>query len=604
MLTPRQPSPRLLTPRQPSPRLLTPRQPSPRLLTPRQPSPRLLTPRQPSPRLLTPRQPSPRLLTPRQPSPRLLTPRQPSPRLLTPRQPSPRLLTPRQPSPRLLTPRQPSPRLLTPRQPSPRLLTPRQPSPRLLTPRQPSPRLLTPRQPSPRLLTPQMKNSPGSCILFYENRAEEATCFTPPLKPACPVIEQISGHSVVVKVSPACPATEELRLLYKMKEEEKDWKFQSVQSQDTVTLTDLSPDTEYEMKYTAVGKLNYTVDSDVIHLRVIDKKLIDATESVLETLNLIENKCSELMQDNSAVTFSAVHRKIRDMMRYCQTYKQDLSNRIKSVIQSIQTCEKDISALIDLLQAHNESPFNKSYLTDWITVKEKESNSVNKFLQQLCDSGAEVNNNLDTFLSDIEVKNLVCYTFSSLDLPDDLLSDQENFLKPSVMMRNSEKKPKAVPQTWLTGSVREKMRERLEIFKELMLLHGDQSTTFLVTSKEHTIHPGSCILLYVNGSDDAICFTPPLKPACPVIEKISGHSVVVKVSPACPATEELRLLYKMKEEKDWKSQSVQNHDTVTPTDLSPDTEYEMKYTAVGKLNYTVDSDVTRVTTRSTNIRAV
>ncbi|KAK2911139.1 hypothetical protein Q8A67_003272 [Cirrhinus molitorella] len=41
----------------------------------------------------------------------------------------------------------------------------------------------------------------------------------------------------------------------------------------------------------------------------------------------------------------------------------------------------------------------------------------------------------------------------------------------------------------------------------------------------------------------------------------------------------LRLLYKMKEEKDWKSQSVQRHDTVTLTDLSPDTEYEMKYAA-------------------------
>ncbi|KAL1273984.1 hypothetical protein QQF64_026798 [Cirrhinus molitorella] len=171
------------------------------------------------------------------------------------------------------------------------------------------------------------------------------------------------------------------------------------------------------------------------------------------------------------------------------------------------------------------------------------------------------------------------------------------------MTRNSEKKPKAVPQTWLTGSIRKKMREHLEIFKQMMLLHGDQSTTFLVISKEHTIHPGSCILLYENGSDEGICFTPPSKPACPVIEQISGHNVVVKVSPACPATEELRLLYKMKEEKDWKSQSVQRHDTVTLTDLSPDTEYEMKYAAVGKLNYIIDSDVIRVSTCTTNFRA-
>uniref|UniRef100_A0A9J7X4Y4 Fibronectin type-III domain-containing protein n=1 Tax=Cyprinus carpio carpio TaxID=630221 RepID=A0A9J7X4Y4_CYPCA len=444
---------------------------------------------------------------------------------------------------------------------------------------------------------------PGSCILLYENGSDEASCFTPPSEPACPVIEQISGHSVVLKVSPACPGTEELRLLYKMKEE-KDWKSQSVlQSHDTVTLTDLSPDTEYEMKYAAMGKLKYTIHSDVIHLRVIDKKLIDAKDSVLETLSLIENKCSELMENNSAVTFSAIHRKIQDMMKYCQTYKQDLHNRIKSMIQSIQACEKDISALTDLLQAHEESPFNKSDLTEWLTVKEKELKEVDVILQQLRDSGAEVNNNLDSFLLDTSIKNLVCYTFSSLDLPDDLLSDQEHFLNPQMMKRNSEKKPNAGSQTWLTGSIRETMKKHLKIFKELILSNGDQTTVFLIASKEHTIHPGSCILLYENGSDEASCFTPPSEPACPVIEQISGHSVVLKVSPACPATEELRLLYKMKEEKDWKSQSVlQSHDTVTLTDLSPDTEYEMKYAAMGKLNYTVHSDVIRVTTHTTNIR--
>ncbi|XP_073696888.1 uncharacterized protein [Garra rufa] len=137
---------------------------------------------------------------------------------------------------------------------------------------------------------------------------------------------------------------------------------------------------------------------------------------------------------------------------------------------------------------------------------------------------------------------------------------------------------------------------QIQDLKAKLLTDVDQS------AKQHTIHPGSCILLFENGSDEAIHFTLPSKPACPVIEKNSGHSVVVKVSPACNATEELRLLYKMKKEKDWKSRSVQSLDTVTLTDLSPDTEYEMKYTAVGKLNFFVDGDVITVTTRTT-IRA-
>ncbi|XP_073808194.1 uncharacterized protein isoform X2 [Danio rerio] len=443
-------------------------------------------------------------------------------------------------------------------------------------------------------------NHPGSCILLYENGSDKATCFTPPLKPAHPVIEQISGERVVLKATPVCPATEELKLLYKTTEED-DWKSQRVKkSQDTVFLTDLRPDTEYEMKFAAVGKLNYTIDSDVIHLRVIEKKLIDATESILEKLSLIEDKCSKLMEDKSAATFRAIHKKLEDMRRHCQIYKQDLEIKIKSTMQSVQACEKDISALTDLLQAHHESPFNESDLIEWIRVKETESKAVEKILQQLLDSGTEVNNSLDEYLFDVSVENVVCYTFTSLNLPDDLLSKQEDFLKPE-MMRNSDKKPNAVSETWLTGSIRETMKKHLEIFNELKCLYGSRSTTFLITYKDHTNHPGSCILLYENGSDKATCFTPPIKPAHPVIEQISGERVVLKATPVCPATEELKLLYKTKEEDDWKSQTVKkSQDTVILTGLRPDTEYKMKYVALGKLNYTIDSDVIGVTTRVLN----
>lgn len=444
----------------------------------------------------------------------------------------------------------------------------------------------------------EVKHSPGSCILLYENGSDEDICFTPPSKPACPVIEQIKGHDVVFKVPQTCLA-EELRLMYKMKDVE-DWKSQHLQRSNTVTLTDLSPDTEYEIKYTAVGKLNYAIDSDVIHIRVIDKKLISATESVLESLTLTENKCSELIDDSRSKIFSAFHKKIQDMMKYCQTYKQDLNTRIKSLIQSIQVCEKDICNLAHLLQAHEESPFTATNLTDWITTKETELNVVNTILKQLLDSGAEENNNLDTILSDINVENVVCFTFSSLEQPDELLSDHENYLKHQMMRRDSEKMPDAVSRTWLQGTVREKMREHVKIFKDIMTSHGSQSTKFLVFSKDHTIHPGSCILLYENGSDEAICFNPPSKPACPIIKQVRGHSVDLKVPSPCLVTVELKLMYKRKKEKEWKSQHVhKSQNTLTLTDLSPDTHYEMKYEAVGRLNYTIDSDVIRVTTVNT-----
>ncbi|XP_057180090.1 uncharacterized protein LOC130547806 [Triplophysa rosa] len=309
------------------------------------------------------------------------------------------------------------------------------------------------------------------------------------------------------------------------------------------------------------------------------------------------------MDDSRSKIFGAFNRKIQDMMKHCQTYRQDLNTRIQSLIQSIQACEKDICDLANLLQAHEESPFKATSLTEWITIKEKELNVVTRILQQLLDSGAEEHNNLDTILSDINVENVLCYTFSSLEEPDELLSHHENYLKHQMMRRDLEKMPDAVSRTWLQGTVREKMREHLQIFKDIMTSHHrSQSITFLILSKDHTIHPGSCILLYENGSDEDICFTPPSKPACPIIIQVRGHSVVLKMPSSCPVTVELKLLYKMKEEREWKSQHVhKSEDTVTLKDLSPDTQYDIKYTAVGKLNYTTDSDVIRVATHADTV---
>ncbi len=132
-----------------------------------------------------------------------------------------------------------------------------------------------------------------------------------------------------------------------------------------------------------------------------------------------------------------------------------------------------------------------------------------------------------------------------------------------------------------------------------MKSHDTQSTKFIVSSQDHKNHPGSCILLYEHGCDEAVYFTPPSKPVCPVTKEVKGQSVVLKVVPSsCPATVELRLLYKVKQDTVWRSEPVlKDQDTVTLTDLRSGTEYEIKCAAMGKLNYTTESDVIRVTTK-------
>ncbi|XP_065133512.1 uncharacterized protein [Paramisgurnus dabryanus] len=723
----------------------------------------------------------------------------------------------------------------------------------------------------------QMEDHPGSCILLYEGGCVEAVCLTPPSQPARPITAEVKGDSVVIVIPSSCPATEELKLLYKINQE-KIWTSQPVlKDQNTVTLTDLRPGTEYEIKCAAVGKLNYTTESDVIRVKtegrnqpvvfsmesvgvnvievaalgrpfqlgmlydcrkdalvpgitlwneeklkqsiqsrpqinlkltdfkvtasdsieeksnllnieasmklsllgglinvtgaakyindikksfiqqrltlrfhsttrfeelsmnhlaseniahhevfdhdtathvvtavlygadacfVFDREvssdenkttvegevkavyeklkvitvdvkanldmndfqknavqkfsvtfygdfqlpsnptsfedalkvyaelpkllggnrdlvvplrvwlyplsklnsraskllkeisidLISDIESALESLNTTEMKCSDLLKDSPASALTSFQNKILQMKQNCNKYKLSLMKKLGSMLPQIRGDKIEDSALIDLLKDHHESPFRESELEEWIKMREKESAIIKTLLRQLIDSGARVKDNLETNLVDVDVENVVSYTFTSLDWSDVLLPKQITYLEPSTM-RNKNDPDSKKETSWLTDAIHKTMRSNLEMFKSLIDLKDRKPAKFIVSLKQMEDHPGSCILLYEGGCVEAVCFTPPSQPARPITAEVKGDSVVIVMPSSCPATEELKLLYKINQEKIWTSQPVlKDQHTVTLTDLRPGTEYEIKCAAVGKLNYTTESDVIRVKT--------
>ncbi|KAL0156121.1 hypothetical protein M9458_047367, partial [Cirrhinus mrigala] len=320
-------------------------------------------------------------------------------------------------------------------------------------------------------------------------------------------------------------------------------------------------------------------------------------ESVIESLSTTEMKCSDLLTDTPALTFTAFHDKISDMKKNCYQCRLSLMKKLGSLLPQIRGKFIEDTALIDLINDHEESPFKRRAPEQWLKEKEEESDIIKSLLTQLNDSGAKVEINLNKNFMSLEVTHLVIYTFTSLGWTDVLLSKQKTYLS-STKGKNEEKSSESEHKTWLTPEIQKTMRNHLRVFKNLIDLNSNTSVKFIVASKEMENNPGSCILLYENESNEAVCFTPPSKPDCPIIEDVRCRQVVLKVSPPCPATEKLKLLYKMKEEKDWTSQTVsKNQNTVTLTDLRPYTEYSIKCAAVGKLNYTTESDITTVMTK-------
>nr|XP_055048000.1 verrucotoxin subunit beta-like isoform X1 [Misgurnus anguillicaudatus] len=327
-------------------------------------------------------------------------------------------------------------------------------------------------------------------------------------------------------------------------------------------------------------------------LKEISIDLISDIESALESLNTTEMKCSDLLKDSPASALTSFHDKILQMKQNCNKYKLTLMKKLGSLLPQIRGDKIEDSSLTDLLNDHHESPFRESELAEWLKMREKESAIIKTLLRQLIEFGAKVEDNLEAILMDLDVGNLVSYTFTSLDWSDVLLPKQLTYLRSSTM-RNKNDTDFQKETSWLTPAIHKTMRSNLEMFKSLIRSKDRKPAKFIVSSKQMEDHPGSCILLYEGECVKAVCFTPPSSPARPITAEVKGDSVVINVKPStCPATEELKLLYKIKQEKIWTSQPVlKDQNTITLTDLRPGTEYEIKCAAVGKLNYTTESDV-------------
>ncbi|KAA0711793.1 Neoverrucotoxin subunit alpha [Triplophysa tibetana] len=330
----------------------------------------------------------------------------------------------------------------------------------------------------------------------------------------------------------------------------------------------------------------------------ISISLITDIESMIESLNTTDMKCSDLLTDKPALEFKGFQDKIQRMKQNCHNHKLSLMKDLGLLLPKIRGKFIKDTELIDLLREHEESPFHRSALEQWLKEKEEESDVIKILLSKLNDSGATVEVKPNNIMMDLEAGHLVSYTFTSLGWSDELLSEQKAYRRPETKGKNDENVTDAKNKPWLTQDVQKIMKNNLKIFKDLIDSNDCKSTKFIVMSKEMEEHPGSCILLIEDGCDDAVCFSPPSKPDCPIVEEIIGPQVVLRVSASCPSTVEKKLLYKMKKEKDWTSQPVlKNQRTVTLTDLNSDTEYDIKCAAVGNLNYTIESDVVTVTTK-------
>uniref|UniRef100_A0AAR2K0T3 SNTX thioredoxin-like domain-containing protein n=1 Tax=Pygocentrus nattereri TaxID=42514 RepID=A0AAR2K0T3_PYGNA len=285
-------------------------------------------------------------------------------------------------------------------------------------------------------------------------------------------------------------------------------------------------------------------ESDCI-VREISDTLNTRMSHAIDRLNMIEGKVNDLMNNEAAKSLALFHSKLQDLKQKFSQHKADFMTNLAHLLPLIRGYKKEESDLVDLLQTYEDSPFNSPAMDRWLEYRRMESDVLGSFLKQLRETGVNLDEDLHILLSDAET--VVSFTFTSLDLPDEFLSDL-------VIPDEAEKKtPDEIP-TWLTSGIIKTMRKNLSLFKDLKRSNNNRHTTF---NAHHEIHPGACIMLYEGGSDEPICFTPPTKPVFSATIKLFSRTIVVKLNPACEATVKRTLEYKPRMKEWWKTLVVE-----------------------------------------------
>ncbi|XP_067387023.1 stonustoxin subunit alpha-like [Emydura macquarii macquarii] len=110
------------------------------------------------------------------------------------------------------------------------------------------------------------KDNPGASIYLYENRELVSTSFEPPSKPLPALIDEIRHDSVQLTFNPAAYGRAVIsgyQVQYTIAEQ-KNWTAVNVNNeQETFTVTELHPNTEYQFRYAAVSKPGLSESSDM-----------------------------------------------------------------------------------------------------------------------------------------------------------------------------------------------------------------------------------------------------------------------------------------------------------------------------------------------------
>ena len=344
-------------------------------------------------------------------------------------------------------------------------------------------------------------------------------------------------------------------------------------------------------------------------VREISANYIRNTCEIQEHIQCIESKCSDLMREDVCSSFPRVKKQLSSFKSNIWRYKIFLQKKLLPLLPSIRGGGAEESALGDIFEEKERSPFAQTCIDTWILEKEKEMKRLQVFIRFLGDTPFVSLEDVENEALDPSNEHVVSCTFKIGKKDDPQILNMDKYLTGKVL---PELKTKASSGTD-DKNVYKRIRQTLKQFSELKSANEDhKEVKFFATdeclSDNFSGNPGAFIYLYEEGELENDDFK--LSPKPENLEAESARDDSIELWWNDPHWSENKIeKYKVQCKKneansDWITQYTpcgkKTKKTATISGLQPATSYLVRVCAVGQIVVSQYSNTLSATTKPTS----
>ena len=235
-------------------------------------------------------------------------------------------------------------------------------------------------------------------------------------------------------------------------------------------------------------------------VREISANYINKTCEIQEHIQCIESKCSDLLREDVCSTFSRVKKQLSSFKSNISRYKIFFQNKLLPLLPSIRGGGAEESALGDIFEEKERSPFAQTRIDAWIMEKEKEMKRLQSIISFLGDTPFVSPEDVENEAFDPSNEHVVCCTFKIGKEDDPQILSMDAYLTGKVLPELTRK-----ASSGTDGKiVNKRIRQTLKQFSQLKSANENhKEVKFFATeeclSDNFSGNPGAFIYLYEEG---------------------------------------------------------------------------------------------------------